>query len=77
MFGVVVVGNNRVRSLNTRNRDVGSDDVNSGVDTREIISRVKPDFFRSAPTLCAASAPPRGRWRSSFFRILSVVNVMY
>ena len=38
-----VVGNDRVRSLNTGNRDVSSDDVNNSVDTRKIILRVKPE----------------------------------
>ena len=42
-----LVGGNKVRSLNTGNRDVGSDDVNSGADTREIISRVKPGPLES------------------------------
>ena len=38
---MTVVVNNKVRSLNTGNRDVVSDDINSGVDMREIILRVK------------------------------------
>ena len=39
-----VVGNDKGGSQNTGNCDVGSDCVNNDVDTREIISRVKPDF---------------------------------
>ena len=41
----VSVGENKVGSLNTGNRDVGSDDIKQAVDTREIIARVKPDLF--------------------------------
>ena len=39
------VGENKVGSLNTGNRDVGSDDINQAVDTREIILCVKPDLL--------------------------------
>ena len=37
LANIFVVGNDEVGSLNTGNRDVGSDDVNNAVDTREII----------------------------------------
>ena len=40
-----VVGNDKVGSLNTGNRDVGSDDGNNTVDTREIIPRLKPELL--------------------------------
>ena len=39
-----VAGDDKVGSLNTGNRDVGSD-VNKAVDTRKIILRVKPDLL--------------------------------
>ena len=39
------VGENKVGGLNMGNRDVGSDDIKQAVDTREIISRVKPDLL--------------------------------
>ena len=52
-----VVGNNdKFGSLNTGKRDVGSDDVNSGVDTREIISRVKPDLLSRLKSVAAGAA---------------------
>ena len=39
------VGENKVKILNTRNRDVGSDDIKQAVYTREIIARVEPDLL--------------------------------
>ena len=51
-----VVGNDKVGSLNTGNRDVGSDDVNNAVDTREIISRVKPDLLSRLKSVAAGAA---------------------
>ena len=51
-----VIGNNKVVSLNTGNRDVGSDEVNSGVDTREIISRVKQDLLSRLKSVAAGAA---------------------
>ena len=40
-----VVENERVSSLNTRNRYIGSDNVQHIVDTRNVIARTKPDFL--------------------------------
>ena len=40
-----VVGNDKVKSLNMGNCDVGSDDVNNTVDTREVISCIKPELL--------------------------------
>ena len=51
-----VVGNDKVGSLNTGNRDVGSDDVNNAIDTREIISRVKPDLLSRLKSVAAGAA---------------------
>ena len=42
---LVSVGENKVGSLNTGNRDVGSDDIKQAVDMREIIARVKLDLL--------------------------------
>ena len=50
------VGNDKVGSLNTGNRDVGSDDVNNAIDTREIISRVKPDLLSRLKSVAAGAA---------------------
>ena len=50
------VGENKVRSLNTRNRDVGSDDIKQAVDTREIISRVKPELLSRLKSVDAGAA---------------------
>ena len=52
----IVAGNNKVGSLNTGNRDVGSDDINRAVDTREIISRVKPDLLSRLKSVAAGAA---------------------
>ena len=51
-----VEGNDKVGNLNTGNRDVGSDDVNNAVDTREIISRVKPDLLSRLKSVAAGAA---------------------
>ena len=51
-----LAGNNKVVSLNTGNCDVGSDEVNSGVDTREIISRVKQDLLSRLNSVAAGAA---------------------
>ena len=48
-----VAGDNKVGSLNTGNRDIGSDDVNKAVDTCEIISRVKPDLLSRLKSVAA------------------------
>ena len=40
-----VVENEKVGSLSTVNRDVGSDNVRHTVDTRNIISGMKPDLL--------------------------------
>ena len=37
--------NKKVGSLNTVNRDIGSDEINNTVDMCNIISRVKPDLL--------------------------------
>ena len=50
------MGNDKVRSLNTGNRDVGSDDVNNTVDKREMISRVKPDLLSRLKSVVARAA---------------------
>ena len=39
------VGENKAGSLNTGNRDVGSDDIKQTMETREIIESVKPDLL--------------------------------
>ena len=39
------VGEHKVVSLNTGNRDVGSDNINQAVDTCYIIMRTKPDLL--------------------------------
>ena len=54
--GPVVVVNDKVRSLNTLNRDVGSDDVNNGVETRKIISCIKPDLLSRLKSVAAGAA---------------------
>ena len=41
----VVVKNNKFGSLNMLNFEVVSDGINNNVDTRDIISCVKPDLF--------------------------------
>ena len=51
-----VVGNDKVGSLNTGNRELGSDNVNNAVDTRDIISRVKPDLLSQLKSVAAGSA---------------------
>ena len=50
-----VAGNNKVGSLNTGNHDVDSDDVNKAVDTREIISRLKPDLLSRLKSVAAGA----------------------
>ena len=52
----VVLGNDKSGSLNTGNRDVGSDDVDNAVDTREIILRVKPDLLSRLKLVAAGAA---------------------
>ena len=39
------MGDEKVGSLNMVNRDIGSDNVRHTVDTRDIISRMKPDLL--------------------------------
>ena len=53
---IFVVGKDKVGSLNTGNRDVVSDDVNNTVDTREIISRLKPDLLSRLKSVAAGAA---------------------
>ena len=48
--------NKKFGSLNTVNRDVGSDDINNTVDTRDIISRVKPDLLSRLKSVAAGAA---------------------
>ena len=50
-----VVGNDIVRSLNTGNCDVGSDDVTNTVDTRNIILRIKPELLIQLKSVTAGS----------------------
>ena len=50
------VGENKVGGLNMVNSDVGSDDINQTVDTREIISRVKPDLLIRLKSVAAGAA---------------------
>ena len=42
---VSVARNNKVGNLNTGNQDVGSDNINKAVYTRDIIFRVKPELL--------------------------------
>ena len=48
--------NEKVGSLNMVNRDVGSDDIDNTVDTRDIISRVKPDLLSRLRSVAAGVA---------------------
>ena len=50
------VGENKVGSLNTGNCDVGSDNINQAVETRNIISRVKPDLLSRPNSVVAGAA---------------------
>ena len=50
------VGENKFGSLFTGNRDVGSDNINQDVDTREIISCVKPDLLSRLKSVAAGAA---------------------
>ena len=50
------VGENKVRSLNTVNCDVGSDDIKQAVDTRKIIARMKPDLLSGLKSVTAGAA---------------------
>ena len=50
-----VVGN-KVGSLNTGYRDVGSDNINQDVDTREIILRMKPYLLSRLKSVAAGAA---------------------
>ena len=50
------VGENKVRSLNTGNRDVVSDNINQHVDMREIISRAKPEILIRLKLVAAGAA---------------------
>ena len=52
----IVVGNDKVGSLNTVKRDVGSDDVNNTVGMRDIISRVKPYLLSRLKSVAAGAA---------------------
>ena len=51
-----VAGNNKVGRLNTGSCDVGNDDVNKAVYTREIISRVKPDLLSRLKSVATGAA---------------------
>ena len=50
------LGENKVGSLNTGNRDLGSDYINQAVDTREIILRVKTDLLSRLNSVAAGAA---------------------
>ena len=47
---------NKVGILNTGNRDVCSGNIIQAVDTREIISRVKPDLLSRLKSVAAGAA---------------------
>ena len=49
------VDENKVGSLNTGNCDVGSDDIKKTVDTREIITLVKPDLLSRLKSVAAGA----------------------
>ena len=51
-----VVGNDKVGSLNTVNRGIGSDEVHHTVDTRNIVSRVKPELLSILSSVAAGAA---------------------
>ena len=51
-----VVENEKFGSLNTVNRDVHSDNFQNAVDTRNIISRVKPDLLSRLRLVAAGAA---------------------
>ena len=53
---VCVVENEKSGSLNTENRDVGSDNFHNTVDTRDIISRVKPGLLSRLRSMAAGAA---------------------
>ena len=50
------VGKNKPGNLNTGNRDVCSDNINQAVDTREIISCVKPELLIRLKSVAAGAA---------------------
>ena len=50
------VGENKVSSLNTGNRDVVSDNIKQDVGTREIIAPVKPDLLSQLKLVAAGAA---------------------
>ena len=49
------VGEHKVGSLNTGNRDVGIDGINQAMDTRKIISRLKPDLLSRLKSVAAGA----------------------
>ena len=51
-----VVGNEKVRSLNTVNCDLGSDSVNNTVDTCDIILRIKPELLIQLKSVATGAA---------------------
>ena len=51
-----VVKNDKFGSLNNVNCNVGSDDINNTVDTRYIISRVKPYLLSQLNSVAAGAA---------------------
>ena len=53
---MIFVGENKVRSLNTGNCDIGSDEIQQAVNTREIIVRVKPDLLSRLKSVAAGAA---------------------
>ena len=50
------VGENKTRSLNTRNCDVGNDNIKQAVETREIIARMKPDLLSKLKSVATGAA---------------------
>ena len=48
--------NDKVGSLNTGNRDVGSDNMQQTLNTRDIIVRTKPDLLSQLRSVAAEAA---------------------
>ena len=57
-----VLGEKKVGCLNMGNRDIGSDDINQAVDTREIISRAKPDLLSRLKSAAAGGGLKRYKY---------------
>ena len=50
------VGENKVGILNPENRDADSDNINQAVETRKIISCVKPEILSRLKSVAAGAA---------------------